>query len=97
MRFTRRRERHESFPATRHQFLPGAIQGAANSGDRRDKQVDLSSLDSAHVARIEVNKFCQSLLSHPQGCANAPDIPDEFLKIGRLLSFGFALLAKGIG
>jgi hypothetical protein len=86
--------RRNLFPIIRHQVFPMTVQATADSCNSGDKQIYLASLNSPHAPRIYIGKFGQSLLSHPQGRANTPDVTTEFAKIGSSFSFGHPLLRE---
>jgi hypothetical protein len=82
------------FPVLRHQFIPTAIQSAADSGNGGNEQIYFTGLDSPHTPRVYIGKLSQSLLSHPQGRANTADVAAEFAEIGGGFNFGHALLRE---
>jgi hypothetical protein len=84
--------RRQLFPTPRHQVIPSAFQGATDSGDGSDKQVDFARLNSPHASRIDVHKFGQSLLGHAQGRADAANVAAKFAQIGGNFSFNHPIL-----
>jgi hypothetical protein len=82
------------FPIPRHQVIPSAVQGATNSGNGGDKQVNFACFNSPHASRIYVHKFSQSLLGHPQGSADTANVPAKFPQISGDFSLNHPILRE---
>jgi hypothetical protein len=89
--------RGTSLPVLRHQLIPTTIERTANSRHGRNEQIYLSGFDSAQTAGVNISEFCQPLLSHSQGRADAANISAKFAKIAGPFCFSHSILREKFG